>query len=108
MKRPLRHELQDAIHARDRSLRMGWCQRKDYDQIRVSMGKAQTFLISYPAATDQQVREWCRKHMDDVCRIVPGNQPRRLARLIMDELTAKVREAGQDVVQLLHPLTEQH
>lgn len=83
---PLRHDLQAAIHQREASLRNGRCQRKDYDQIRVSIGRAETFLRGYPVATDQQVRDWCKGHVEDLTRIVPGNSPKLLARLLMDEL----------------------
>lgn len=85
-KGPLRHDLQAAIHQREASLRNGRCQRKDHDQIRVSIGRAQVFLNGYPFATDQQVRDWCKGHVEDLTRIVPGNSPKLLARLLMDEL----------------------
>ena len=86
MKPSLRHDLQGAIHQRDASLRNGRCKRTDYDQIRASIGRAQVFLDGYPFATDLQVREWCTGHVEDLVRIVPGNAPRTLARLLMDEL----------------------
>lgn len=87
---PLRWALQSAIHARNRTLSMGWSRRKDHDAIRTSIGRAEVFLRSYPVAGDEQVREWCVRHRDDVSRIVPGNQPRVLSRLLMDELRTSV------------------
>ena len=89
----LRHDLQGAIHQRDASLRNGRCKRTDYDQIWVSIGRAQVFLNGYPFATDLQVREWCTGHVEDLVRIVPGNAHRTLARLLMDELTPKLKVA---------------
>ena len=89
----LRHDLQGAIHQRDASLRNGRCKRTDYDQIWVSIGRAQVFLNGYPFATDLQVRQWCRGHVEDLVRIVPGNAPRTLARLLMNELTPKLKVA---------------
>lgn len=96
----LREELTKAIEDRERTLSMGWCKRKDYDQIRVSIGRAKTFLIGYPVATDEQVREWCKAHTEDLCRIVPGNQPRRLARLLMDELRRKAEPKEGRVIEM--------
>ena len=89
----LRQDLQGAIHQRDASLRNGRCKRTDYDQIWVSIGRAQVFLNGYPFATDLQVRQWCRGHVEDLVRIVPGNAPRTLARLLMNELTPKLKVA---------------
>ena len=85
-KGPLRHDLQAAIHQREASLRNGRCQRKDHDQIRVSIGRAEQFLREWPFADDQRVRDWCKSHVEDLTRIVPGNAPRTLAKLLMDEL----------------------
>ena len=84
---PLRHDLQGAINQRTAALRNGRSGRKDYDQIQVSIGRAIVFLRGYPFATDEQVRDWCKSHVEDLTRIVPGNAPRTLARLLMDELT---------------------
>lgn len=83
---PLRHALQGAINQRTSALRNNRSGRKDYDQIRASIGRAEVFLRGYPCATDEQVREWCKSHVEDMTRIVPGNAPRTLARLLMDEL----------------------
>lgn len=41
------------------TLMNGRCKRKDFDAISVSMWNAQSFLNSYPVATNQRVREWC-------------------------------------------------
>lgn len=99
----LRHALQGAINSREATLRNGRCQRKDYEQIWVSIGRTQTFLNSYPAADDVRVRAWCLAHLDDVMRIVPGNQPRVLAKLIHDQLKMRSTASapsGNDEVQL--------
>jgi len=82
----LRKELQDAIGSRKSTLRNGTCKRKDFDQIWVSIGHAEMFLLSCPFATDQRVREWCLVHREDVSRIVPASQRKVLSRLLVDEL----------------------
>ncbi len=84
---PLRHTLQGAINSRHAALRNGRSQRKDYDRIRAAIGRAEVFLNGYPFATDEQVRAYCLAHVEDVTMVVPGNQPRVLARLVMDVLT---------------------
>ena len=68
------------------TLMNGRCKRKDFDAIGVSMWKAQSFLNSYPVATNERVREWCLSHRDDVARIVPASQRKVLSRLLVDEL----------------------
>lgn len=93
LKGKLRQDLQGAINQRTAALRNNRSGRKDYDQIRVSIGRAEAFLASYPVATDQQVRDWCTAHVEDLTRIVPANSPRTLARLIMDSLTPKEQAA---------------
>lgn len=99
MPRPfsLRSALVDAVTARRRALRNGWSRRKDIGALWASIGRAERFLESYPFASDERVREWCLAHMDDVCRIVPGNQPRVLARLVMDALRDVTTEAPEQV-----------
>lgn len=87
----LRFALQGAINSRMASLRNGRCLRNDHDSIRVSIARAQAFLSNYPVANDERVQKWCREHIADVTRIVPGNQPRVLARLIMEELKPKTK-----------------
>lgn len=84
--RSLRRTLQGALDSRQMTLMNGRCKRKDLDRVRSAIGRAQSFLSSYPVADDARVRQWCHDHMDDVRLIVPGNSPRMLARLIMDEL----------------------
>ena len=79
----LRFALQGAINSRTQTLRNGRCLRRDHDAIRVSIGKAEQFLRSYPVANDEQVKQWCVDHINDVTRIVPANQFRVLERLIM-------------------------
>ena len=83
---PLRHTLQGAINQRNSALRNNRSGRKDYDQIRVSIGRADQFLREWPFADDQRVRDWCKSHVEDLSRIVPGNAPRTLAKLLMEEL----------------------
>ena len=68
------------------TLMTGRCKRKDFDAISVSMRNAQSFLNSYPYATNERVREWCLAHREDVARIVPASQRKVLSRLLVDEL----------------------
>lgn len=82
----MRLDLSSAIEQRSASLRNGRCQRKDIADIRNSIDKAKQFLWSYPVASDERVRKWCLDNRADVSRIVPGNSPRTLARLIMEAL----------------------
>jgi hypothetical protein len=84
--KPLREQLRSAIEMRTSALRNGRSRRKDLDLVRAAMGRAEAFLRSYPVASDERVREWCRSHIQDVTMIMPGNKPTALARLIMDEL----------------------
>lgn len=71
----------------DRALKKGWSKRKDVADVRNSMGAAQAFLDNYPAASDDRVKEWCRKNWIHVGRFVPSAHYRRLERLLMEELT---------------------
>lgn len=82
----LREQLRAAVSMRSAALRNGRSYRKDVDTLRAAIGRAETFLNSYPSATDQRVRDWCTGHLRDVTMIVPGNKPTMLARLIMDQL----------------------
>ena len=84
--RSLRRTLQGALDSRQMTLMNGRCKRKDFDAISVSMWNAQSFLNSYPVATNQRVREWCLVHREDVSRIVPASQRKVLSRLLVDEL----------------------
>lgn len=80
---PLRAILAAEISSREATLRNGRCRRKDFDAIRVSIGRAQAFLRSYPVADDERVRSWCRDNREDVCRIVPASHAGRLAELLI-------------------------
>lgn len=84
--KPLREVLNDAVIQRERMLQMGWSRRKDHDRLNAAIGRAKSFLISYPFANDLRVRGWCLEHHEDVAIIVPGNAPTSLARLIMHAL----------------------
>lgn len=83
---PLRTSLLGAINQREASLRNGRCQRTDHHQIWVSISRAQSFLSQYPVADDTMVREWCRTHVHDLARIVPGNARGTIAKLLIEEL----------------------
>lgn len=92
----LRETLQGAINSREATLRNGTCRRLDFGNIHVSIGKAQSFLASYPNADDQRVKQWCFDHMGDVLRIVPANQTQVIAKLLSHDL----ERTGNDIVQL--------
>lgn len=89
MEKTLRETLVSAINSRETTLRNGTCRRRDTGRVLASVGLARAFLASYPVADDQRVRQWCMLHVDDLCRIVPGNQPRVLAKLITDTLAER-------------------
>ncbi|HNR56113.1 MAG TPA: hypothetical protein PKJ19_13165 [Flavobacteriales bacterium] len=91
---PLRHTLQGAINSRHAALRNGRSQRKDLDRVRAAIGRAEVFLSGYPYATDEQVRAYCRGNLEDITLIVPGSQPRVLARLVMDELETRANRTS--------------
>lgn len=95
----LRADLVSAITARRRALQNGWSRRKDIPALWASIGRAERFLESYPYADDDRVRAWVADHVDDVCRIVPGNQHRTLARLIMEHLEEAVAVTAQGAQQ---------
>lgn len=82
----LREQLRAAVSMRVSALRYGRSHRKDLDTLRAAIGRAETFLASYPVADDERVRTWCLAHIEDLTMIVPGNRPTVLARLIMDKL----------------------
>ena len=100
----LRAELVSAITARRRALQNGWSRRKDIHELWASIGRAERFLESYPFADDAMVRAWISAHVDDVCRIVPGNAHRQLARLVMEHpeeaVTVTAQGAKQTELQL--------
>lgn len=90
--KPLRDELRGAINQRKASLRNGRSQRKDQDQVWVSIGKAEAWLSHFPVAKDQSVRDWCLDNREHVSRIVIGHNNRQLQRLLMDALKPKKAE----------------
>ena len=100
----LRAELVSAITARRRALQNGWSRRKDIHELWASIGRAERFLESYPFADDDRVRAWISGHVDDVCRIVPGNAHRQVARLVMEHpeeaVTVTAEGAKQTELQL--------
>ena len=96
----LRAELVSAVTARRRALQNGWSRRKDIHALFASIGRAEQFLMSYPYADDDRVRAWISGHVDDVCRIVPGNAHRQLARLVMEHLEPTVTAQGAKQTEL--------
>lgn len=89
LSKPLREVLQGAISQRIAALRNGRSQRKDIDALRASIAKAEQWLQHFPFASDESVREWCITNREHVSRIVPGNCPTSLARLVMIGLAPK-------------------
>lgn len=96
----LRDELRKAIKTRDYLLSTGKSRRSDPEAIRRSIDKALAFLDGYPYASDDRVGEWCRKNLEDACRIVAGNNERRLGRLIQSELSMKAEQKAGKVIEM--------
>lgn len=46
--------------------------RRDHAEIFSSIGVVEQFLDSYPRASDQKVREWCRANRGHVARVCIG------------------------------------
>lgn len=91
----LRTALQGAVNQRLSALRNGRSYRKDQERLRAAIGRAESFLNSYPVASDERTRDWCIAHIEDVRLIVPGNAPTVLARLIMEDLKSKTKESPE-------------
>jgi hypothetical protein len=86
----LRAELASALRQRKNAIERGKSKRKDQDMVRAAMGSIKTFLNSYPYASDERVREWCRANVGKVSIVVIGSTQRQLARLLMDELQPRI------------------
>lgn len=82
MENTLRETLHRALLARHATLRHGWCRQKDIDLLRASIGRVEVFLRSFPAASDERVREWCRLRERDVRLVVPSNMKKVLVALV--------------------------
>jgi hypothetical protein len=97
---PLREELRAAVSTRRLTLEMGWSKRKDLDRLRAGVGRAESFLGSYPFASDERVREYCLKWRDEITMIVVGHHQRRLQRLLMEALSTSVQGEGEELKTL--------
>lgn len=64
--------LTRAVNQRIRCNGLMKTKRKDHAEIMGSIGMVQRFLRSYPAASDERVREWCRKNLGHVSRVCIG------------------------------------
>lgn len=80
---PLRETLKSAVNGRLAAIRNGRSHRKDTDRLNAAIMRAQSFMNSYPFATDERVKDYCTRNITDIRLIVPGNTPTALARLIM-------------------------
>ncbi len=80
--KPLRTILQGAVNSRLAALRNGRSRRPGEDHIRAAVMRAEAFLASYPMADDARVRAYVADHLTDIHRIVPGNQPGVVQKLI--------------------------
>jgi hypothetical protein len=69
---------------RHAALRNGRSRRKDIDQLRAAVGRAEVFLNSYPYASDDRVLAWCVLHRWDAEMIVPGTMIHLRKRLLGD------------------------
>ncbi len=96
--------LTGALYARQASLRNGRCHRKDIVALRAAMGRVEVFLRSYPFATDERVKGWCRDHEADVRIVVPGNMPGVLMGLMAEKEAAHDDDGkGFERVELVEP-----
>lgn len=86
----LREDLASALRQRKNAIARGKSKRKDQDMVRAAIGSIETFLNSYPYATDERVRDWCRANVGKVSIVVIGSNQRQLSRLLMDELKPRI------------------
>lgn len=69
-KMSLRATLTRAVNQRRRAQQLMKTKRRDHAEIFGSLDFVESFLNSYPHASDERVREWCRAnrgHVDRVC-----------------------------------------
>lgn len=64
--------LTRAVNQRRRAQQLMKTKRRDHAEIFGSLGIVEGFLNSYPAASDERVREWCRKNIGHVSRVCIG------------------------------------
>ena len=84
--RPLHKELDKAIDLRDRSIKEGWCGRKDFKEIRDAMDRSRAFLNRFRFASDARVCEHVKNNLDDLGRILLSNSKGPLMKVYMGYL----------------------
>lgn len=64
--------LTRAVNQRRRAQQLMKTKRHDHAEIFGSISMVEQFLRSYPSATDNRVREWCRANRGHVARVCVG------------------------------------
>ena len=72
MKTPLSELLHRAVNQRIAAQEKMKTKRTDHAEIFGSIGMIGSFLASYPMATDERVRDWCRENRGHVARVCIG------------------------------------
>lgn len=67
-----RTTLRRAVNQRRRAQQLMKTKRHDHAEIFGSIGMVESFLNSYPSASDSMVREWCLKNLGHVSRVCIG------------------------------------
>jgi hypothetical protein len=80
--KPLREVLDGAIASRHRMNKHGWTKDADTDGIRAALMFAEEFQKNYPQASDERVREWCRKNWHYVEKILRNGDENNWALLL--------------------------
>lgn len=69
---PLSELLRRAMNQRIAAQRRMKTKRTDHAEIFGSIGMVRSFIASYPVATDERVRNWCRENRGHVARACIG------------------------------------
>ena len=57
--------------------------RRDWNNLEAALMFVEQFLVNYPVASDERVREWCRKHAHQVASVLtPAMKAKYLQQLI--------------------------
>jgi hypothetical protein len=71
----LRKTLSKAVASRNRLIQLGKG-RDDWQELRTALALCEQFLVSYPAASDERVINWCREHHRYVWKITTSKNRR--------------------------------
>lgn len=70
--KPLTTTLLRAVNQRRRAQQLMKTKRHDHAEIFGSIAMVEGFLNSYPVASDERVRQWCRANRGHVARVCIG------------------------------------